>query len=88
MLVWDKTSKKPKELEIPEMPSALAHLWGYFGEISLGRQHSMNGPLPLSSSEILAWSILTRTPLSIFDVRCIRILDVCSLNPQKPKDET
>lgn len=39
----------------------------------------MNGPLPISYSEIKAWSELTDTPVSPFDVEVLKKIDALFL---------
>ena len=65
----------PKQLEEIELPYCVAYLWGYFCELSNGRGYSEAGPLPLNYSEILAWSQLTKTDPTTWEVQAIKTID-------------
>ena len=65
----------PKQLEEIELPYCVMYLWGWFCELSGGRSYSEVGPLPLSYSEILAWSQLTKTNPTVWEVQAIKAID-------------
>ena len=74
-----QTGKRPAELEGPEFPYQLSHLWSAFLSLSSGRSSGFNGPQGLSFSEIKAWSELTATPVTPADVDVIKKLDTVYL---------
>ena len=74
-VVERQTKKRPKELEGPDFPYELAHIWSAFLYLCSGRSSGFNGPEGLSFSEIKAWSELTATPVSPSDVEIIKKLD-------------
>jgi hypothetical protein len=73
--VEKQTGRRPAELEGPEFPYQLSHLWSAFLFLNSGRASGFNGPQGLSFSEIKAWSELTATPVSPVDVEIIKKLD-------------
>jgi len=77
--VEKQTGKRPKELEGPEFPYQLAHLWSAFLSLHSGRASGFSGPQGLSFSEIKAWSELTATPVTPADVDVIKKLDTVYL---------
>ena len=77
--VEKQTGKRPKDLEGPEFPYELSHLWSAFVFLSSGRSSGFSGPEGLSFSEIKAWSELTATPVSPADVDVIKKLDTLYL---------
>jgi hypothetical protein len=52
------------------------YVWEYFCELHTQRGHSFGSFLPLSWTEIDAWSRLSRTPLSPWETRVLSLLDV------------
>ena len=65
----------PKQLEEIELPYCVTYLWQWFCELSGGRGYSEVGPLPLSYSEILAWSQLMKTSPTAWEVQAIKAID-------------
>ena len=65
----------PKQLEEIELPYCVTYLWQWFCELSGGRGYSMSGPLPLNYSEIQAWSQLTKTSPTVWEVQAIKAVD-------------
>jgi len=61
--------------ESPDWPEALDYLWDAFWDVSTDRQEGMNGPLPLGSVLIHAWSEANGEPLNHDEVRIIRAMD-------------
>ena len=83
-----QTGKRPAELDGPECPEALAHLWEYFCELSAARGAGMAGIEPLHYGEIEAWSRLSRRELGFFELECLVAVDhkFREINqPPKPK---
>ena len=74
-----QTGRRPKDLEGPEFPYELSHLWSAYLSLSSGRASGFNGPQGLSFSEIKAWSELTATPITPADVDVIKKLDTLYL---------
>ncbi|HHT7702741.1 phage tail assembly chaperone [Pasteurella multocida] len=79
--VWEQTGIKPDELNTPEPPSGLMYLFSYFNELSLSRQYGM-AVNPISYSDILAWSILTKVSLAAWEIEVIKQIDIVYLNSQ------
>ena len=75
-----QTGKVPKQLEPAEVDAEVLYLWVWFNELSGGRGYSESGPLPITYSEILAWSELTRTDLAAWEVEVLKTLDRAYLN--------
>jgi hypothetical protein len=65
----------PKQLEEIELPYCVTYLWQWFLELSGGRGYSMSGPLPLNYSEIQAWSQLTKTDPTVWEVQVLKAID-------------
>jgi hypothetical protein len=63
------------EFEPEEIPFQLSYLWRWFKELHTSRQIGPRGALPISYSDMLAWSQLTQRPLQQFDIITIRKLD-------------
>ena len=59
----------------PEMNAEAERLWGYFLELHNARGSSGFGPLPISYTEIEAWTRLCNVPLEPWEVRAIRLTD-------------
>jgi len=65
----------PKQLEGINLPYCLSYLWGWFCELSGGRDYSQAGPLPLKYSEIESWANLLKIDPSIWEVQIIKAID-------------
>jgi hypothetical protein len=84
--VWQQTGEKPAELVGHELPGAIAHVWGWFIELNRSRGMGAFAPSPISYQDILAWSYLTRSEPTPFEVGCITALDAVWLSSaQKEK---
>ena len=57
------------------MPTAVAHLWAWFIELSAARGSSGFGPLPIGYGEIDAWARLTMRDPTPAEVTALRRLD-------------
>lgn len=81
----------PRELHTPPVPALLQHLLPLYRELATSRQGGFNGPLPLTWSELLAWAALTATPVSAWEARMLRALDMVWLDvwqavqPKRPE---
>ena len=85
--VWQQTGVKPAELEECECPDAARHIWGWFIELSRSRGSSgMGGPSPISYMEITAWSHLTKSEPTPFEISCIMGLDSIWLNSSSKRE--
>ncbi len=74
-----QTGKTPVELEEPDFPSLLSHIWSAFIVISSGRTGGFSGPNPITFEQILAWKELTQSTLDAREVEVIKRLDVIYL---------
>jgi hypothetical protein len=74
--VFERTGKRPAELNGPELPPACERIYGIFHEMSAGRTFSMSGPAPLSNMDIFAWCSLAGQRLERWELQAIRRLDV------------
>lgn len=73
--VEQATGKRPGQLDGPEIPPQLAHVYGWFVEISQGRTGNGFGPNPLTWEGIDAWQRLTETVVRPWEVALIKRLD-------------
>lgn len=71
-----QTGKRPKELDGPEFPSVMSHIWSVFLDLSSTRPQGFNGPLPIPYNEIKSYSELTGVDLGPKDVEIIKRLDL------------
>jgi hypothetical protein len=69
------TGITPPDLVGPDLPLELAYLLQWWAELSAARGQGFSGPLPLSFTEIDAWSRLTGSALTAFEVSVLRDLD-------------
>ena len=66
----------PKELEEIELPYCVVYLWQWFCEVATGRGYSgMGSPLPIAWAEIKAWSELTMTFPTAWEISALRQID-------------
>lgn len=87
--------KAKADLEPPELPYCVEHLWRWFCELHLGRGTGGFGPSRVTYADIDAWSRLTRTQVRPAEVRAILAVDNEWLRvqvdsqpkPSKPKAE-
>lgn len=75
--IAERTGQDLPELNGPEMPDIVAHVWEWFLQLSAARQQGA-----LSYSEIKAWSELTHTPITPFELELIKALDTEFLTQQ------
>lgn len=62
-------------LDGPPYPHGFEYLWLWYIEVSAGRQSGMNGPNPISWSEIDSWSRMTRRHPQAWEVDIIKMID-------------
>ena len=67
-------SKRIEALHV-RPPAALAYLWDWFKELSMGRPRGGIGVAPIPSVEIAAWGSLMRVRLTSFELDILRRLD-------------
>ncbi|MES2262092.1 MAG: hypothetical protein V4724_26525 [Pseudomonadota bacterium] len=65
---------RPKELDVPDLPFEVAHLWGYFLQMNAKRTSGM-AMNPLSDEQVMAWQRRHRIALTPFENECIDALD-------------
>jgi len=75
----------PKQLEPVEMPDCLHYLWGWFCELSGGRGYAEFGALPLTYSEIQAWSQLTKSEPTAWEIEALKRIDRAYLTETNKK---
>lgn len=79
------TGKLHPELDSPELPPAVAHVWGWFKSLHTRRGGSM-GPEPLSWRELHAWSAMTGIRPSSWELEALDGLDDCWIAEQAKKN--
>lgn len=70
-----QTGRRPQELEGPEFPHLVSHIWFAFLSLSRGRSQAFSGVAPLSALEIKSWCELSGEYLSPRDFESIKKLD-------------
>ena len=60
-------------------PAGLEYLWRWFQEVEAGRSYADGVPLPIPSSEYLAWARLGGVHLRPWEVQTLRALDATAL---------
>jgi hypothetical protein len=65
---------------IGEIPACVEHIWQYFWELHNRRWAGMNGPLPLSFTEISSWIRLTGKIVRKYEIDIILQLDSAYMN--------
>jgi hypothetical protein len=63
-------------LDGPEMPTAGAHLWEWFCELSNVRRGGLSGPEPIGLDQLDAWQRLHGVKLHSWEIGCIEALDM------------
>ncbi len=69
------TGKHPAELDGPDIPPALYHVWAWFLELDEARTSNGMGPNPITFSEIQAWSTLTGNKPRPHEIKMLKRLD-------------
>ncbi len=70
-----QTGLKSPELNGPELPPDLAHVWGWFLELHARRGSNGFGSNPLAWGDLLAWSSLTRPGIRLAELQAILMID-------------
>ena len=83
----DQTGETIAELHPDPPPRELTYLWTIFAELHSGRGNNGFGPLPLSYSEIDAWSRLTAQPLRPWEVAAIKRIDTAYIGHAATKSK-
>jgi hypothetical protein len=78
-----QTGKRPSDLDGPEFPYAMSHLWSAFLDLSATRQSGMNGPMAITYNEIQCYCNLTGIDLTPLDVKIIKRLDAVYLRKSR-----
>ena len=84
-IVHRQTGKTPPQLEPVDIPYGIQYLWGFFCDISGGRGYSEAGAMPLSYSEILAWSQLTKSDPTAWEISVLKSIDRAFLTESNKK---
>ncbi len=70
-----QSGKTPQELEPVPCPDSMMPLWQMFLQLHSARSMSIDGPQPISYSEIAAWNALTGQQVTPDEVAAIRAID-------------
>lgn len=63
-------------LEAPvDFPLSLSSIWSAFISLHSTRTAGFSGPNPISYNEILAWKVLTQSPLQSWEIDVVKKLD-------------
>ena len=81
----DRVPAARAELNGPPLPAAMARVWSWFVEVSMGRGGGGFGPAPLSWPVIDAWARLMRRQPTPFEIECFFALDAARLNALNDK---
>jgi hypothetical protein len=83
-----QTGKRPAQLDGPDLPDQGAHLWGWFADLSRGRQMGGMGPSRLTYADMQAWIALMGVAVEPWEIRALLRIDsawlVCQAE-NKPK---
>lgn len=69
--LYESTGIEPEEFSRAEIPVETEHIWAWFLSLHAGRVPGA----PLAYTEIEAWTRMTRTSLSPFELRAIKEVD-------------
>jgi len=78
--VEKQTGRRPKELEGPEFPYQLAHLWSAYTFLRPLVPSGFNGPEPITPTFIKDWCEITTNDLKPWEVEIIFLVDRRYLN--------
>jgi hypothetical protein len=70
-----QTKRRPKELDGPDFPSLLSHVWSAFLVLNSSRHYSEYGPQPIALRDIADYKDLYQVRLSPREVDIIKRLD-------------
>ena len=68
-----------------DIPEPVEHLWDWFWELDSVRGSNGFGPNPLTYSEIRAWSQLTETEITPWEVSVLKKMDVIRISTTMSK---
>lgn len=73
---------------LAEIPAGAEFVWSCFHDLNSARGAGINGPLPISFTDILSWCLLTGERLRPWELRAIRALDRRAVfGPEPEPDE-
>lgn len=73
--VLEQTGITPPQLDTPQIPHELTHVWEYFCQMSAKRTCGAMAANPISDEQIMAWERRHGIRLSPFEGECIDALD-------------
>lgn len=82
-MAWKASGVRPQQLEPVPFPQMFVYAWGWFLELNAVRQNNGFSAMPISYTELLAWSQLTERPLNPLDVRVLKLLDDVAMKPKE-----
>jgi hypothetical protein len=71
-----QTGITPEELIGPKFPILMENVWSAFKRLSNRRNPSFSGVAPITYEQILAWKVLTETPISPREIGVVEELDL------------
>jgi len=75
MMVQDRSKEAREKLEPVEYDRSIEYIWEWFCDLSGGRDYTEVGPLPLTYTEIKAWSELTKQGPEAWEVKTLKRID-------------
>lgn len=73
--VQRQTGLELKDLDGPDFPTLVDHIWSAFISLSNSRTGGFSGPNPITYEQIKAWKELTDTPMTAWEVEAVKRLD-------------
>ena len=73
--IYKSTKVKPEQLEAPAFPESVRHVWQWFTELHEARPRTGMGVSPLLFSEIQAWSAMTGSVPTPWELGVIKSID-------------
>lgn len=70
-----QTGRRPKDLDGPDFPNLMSHLWTAFLDLNNSRSMGQYSANPISYQEIEAYCRLSAVPLTPRDVDAIKAID-------------
>lgn len=74
-LFEERTGKRHADLDGPPCDGSLLYLYRWWRELDDARSAGMNGPDPISYTELNAWAVLTHRSPSVDEVQTMRRID-------------
>jgi hypothetical protein len=78
--VWRSTGKRPPELDVPELPPGTSEVWAAFCRLDNTRTSNGFGVDAITEARLVAWQQLHRVQLTPWEIECIQMLDILSMN--------